>query len=142
MDRSAAAEVFANFLYRVGVTGGWESFFESLEKPAGEHRAEWEGINQMYASQSEEGRRAFRFAVREALVLAVFGLAVHLDGAAEYVYVGDRPAEFTVGLSIYESLQRAKEHAAAETVDVCPTRRGVEVHDLLLDLVEEEAPEL
>lgn len=137
MNRSLAAEEFARMLFQVGVEGGINALFDSLNTPVGVHKQTWEKIKRWHENQTDEVRALFRFAVKEAAVLAVFGIAVHLDGASGYHFIDDRPSEFTISLNVYENHDAAREGIPLETVAICPTKFGEDVHDIFLSVVGE-----
>jgi hypothetical protein len=137
MDREAAAEKFAAMLFREGVEEGLKAFFDGIENPLGHQGKKWERIRRLLHSQSEEGKRTFRLAIAEAMTLAVFGIAVHLDGASGGIEMGDRSGRFAAALNIYGSWKDSWKQPPEETVQICPTFEGEDVHDLFMDLADQ-----
>jgi hypothetical protein len=97
----------------------------------------WERLRQRYETENQAGRELFRFAVKEAMILSIFGVAAHFDGASGYDPIGDRVGEFAVALNVYRSLEDTTPQGLEETVQICPTRRGEDVHDIFMNLVDE-----
>src|SRR5260370_29584586 len=98
MDRGSAARAFAMMLFREGVETSVEAFFDALSDPRGHQREKRERMRRWYDNQTEEDQQTFRLVVGEAMVLAVFGIAVHLDGATGVIQVGDRACEVSAAL--------------------------------------------
>jgi hypothetical protein len=140
MTRDEAADELASMLFEVGIEGGITALFDSLHNPVGTHKQTWAAINQWYEGQNDEVKGFIQFLVREATVLAVFGVAVNFDGASAYRVVGEHPAEFSVALRVYRSLADVKSHVPNEIIEVCPNTSGPDVHDLLIDLVDNDNP--
>jgi len=136
MDRDAAAEMLVKMLYTAGVEEGLSAFFRSLNHPCGQQEGIWQQAREWHASQTEAEKEILRALVKEAMILAVFGVAVHFDGASGYDYVGERPAEFAVALQIYSNLDEAEEGNPQEIIAICPTNDGENVHDHFLDFVD------
>ncbi len=136
MDKDTAAEEFAKMLFRVGVEEGLETFFDSLGAPGGQNKKAWEDAKQWYENESEEGKRFVRFVAKEAIIRAVFGLAVNFDGATGYSYVGERPIEYVIAMRVYESVDVIGLNSPDETIEICPTTHGDDVHDIFLNLVD------
>ena len=125
-------------LFSVGIKDGYQVFFETLNTPRGQHKPMWEKIKRWYEAQTEEKQDFIRFVVWQATVIGVGGLAVHFDGAQGFDYVNERPGEFSVALNIYRNIHEATEGLPEETIPICPTSEGEDVHDLLFGLVDEE----
>jgi hypothetical protein len=132
LERNQAAEEFAKLLVEVGVQQGNDALFESLNRPLGPHKEAWAHAKEWYDSQPDGIQELVRFLTREAMVMALFGVAVHLDGGGGYRFVGDRVAEFTVGMNVYRNAEQASLGVWDEAVEICPTKRGEEVHDIFL----------
>lgn len=136
MERNEAAEQFAKMLYTVGIEEGRNAFYASLEHPVGQHREEWEKAKNWYANQIEEERGFVNFLIREAMTLAVHGIAVRLDGASGYEYHNNNPIDYCVALRVYQNDSDAESDVPAQVIDICPTTYGEDVHDILLELVD------
>src|SRR5687767_1375168 len=131
MNRNAAAEEFAKVLFRGGVEEGVKAFFDVMSEPMGHQRDKWERLRRWYESEDEEDRGILRVAIKDAMVLAVFGVAVHLDGASGgYIEVEEGIGELAVALNIYGSEKALDARTPKETIEICPTRRGEDVHDI------------
>lgn len=139
MDRTQAAEAFAKALFSVGVERSMDALSEGLSNPGGKNKAEWEQAKSLYDGQTDEGRAVLRFMLKEASVLSSFGIAVFLDGASGYYDVEEQPAEFTVAMNLYKSVEETR--TPREIVLVCPVKNGEDVHDIFMDLVEEAEAE-
>src|SRR5579871_4533868 len=137
MERNAAAEEFAKMLYQEGIEEALRAFYDLLDNPTGPQKRLWQQAKDWHASHTEERKALIRFLFKEAMVAAIFKVAVHFDGASGYEYVGERPAEFAVALQIYNNLDEAEEGNPQEIIAICPNPGGTDVHDLFLSFVDE-----
>jgi len=137
MDRNTAAEEFAKMLFQVGVKESLEGFYDSLDTPGGQNKKTWEDVRKWHENETDEVRRFVRFIVKEAIVLSVHGLAVNLDGASGYNYVGEHPIEYAVTMRTYQSIDAIENHSPRETIEICPTTHGEDVHDIFLYFVDQ-----
>jgi hypothetical protein len=136
MDRNAAAEELAKILANVGIEGGLDTFYKTLNSPLRRKDRMWETARIWCESQPDEVEKIVQFMLRQAVVVSVVGLAVHFDGAAGYEMIEDRPAELAVSFLLYDTIDDAMEGRIAESIQVCPKESGEEIHDILLDIVD------
>lgn len=144
MNRDIAADLLAKMLYEVGVEGGYKAFFDTLKNPSGPYKHTWEEFRRWYDTQPDETQKLVQFMAKEAMVLAVFGIAVDLDGGGSYHFIGDQPAELAVALRVFKNLESIKANThnlPQETVEICPTTTGEDIHDIFLYYVDQSYTE-
>ena len=136
MDRNKAAEEFAKMLFQVGVEEGSQAFFASLESPTGQDKRTWEEVKHWHGNKTDEEKQFIGFIVKEAIIQAIHGIAVNFDGAAGYDYIDERPIEFAVALRVYDSIDAVEIGDSNETIEICPTVHGADVHDIFINLAD------
>src|SRR5947207_1893323 len=134
MDREVAATEFARVLFKLGVERSLTVFSNCITRPTGKDREAWHRMQGWQESLDPKGRELFDFAVRKAMVLAVFAVATHLDGDSGYLPVDDRVGRLAVALNLYSTPEESFERSPEEVVQICPTLSGEDVHDIFMNL--------
>jgi len=141
MDKDKAAEEFSKMLFQQGFQGSLESVASSLqEPPVGSRLIEWEAAKKWCDRLDERDKSALSFLLTRVSVSAIFGIACFLDGASGYQSIegyDSQPADFIVSLRTYKDVTSYEMQVPAETIQVCPTEHGEDVHDIFLSLVDE-----
>lgn len=137
MDRQQAAKEFAKVLSQRGIEGSIKVVYRLIQRPIGPQKDEWTQLKAWYESLTDEQKRLFAFLVKQAMISAVFGLAVFFDGASEYHFVGEHPVDFAIAMQVYNNLDDAMEGKIEERIEVCPTHHGEDLHDILLNLIDD-----
>jgi len=137
MDRNAAAEHFAKMLLEVGVQGTLRDLYEMMDDPIGPDKAKWQEASKWHEDLSAEGKQHVRFLVENAIITALFRVAVNFDGAQGFREADAHQIDFAVNMRIYKSKETVANERPDETIEICPTMHGDEVHDIFLNLVDD-----
>lgn len=123
-------------VFRQGYVVGAAAVWETIEHPVGVDQSRWEEIARWFKQSPEESRGNIRFLVEEAIVYALHGVLASLDGVTEFHYVSDQPCEFTLAMRLYPDEDAAARAEVSTEIQISPTERGEDLHDLFLNLLD------
>lgn len=137
MDRGEATEEFVRMVCEGYSESVGDGMFKMPSRVSGMEDAEWKQVQEWFQERTPSEKEKIDLIIREAMFSMLNTLMAQLDGVAGYHYVHDKPADFSVILNLYRDHDDASDGKPQETVEICPTRRGEDLHDILFHLAKD-----
>lgn len=134
MDRDVAAEMFGKMLFEQGVVTSNRTMMKLLNQPPATHRAEWQAAKNWHKKASNDERALLYFLVEQATIISTFNVACKLDKGLDEKE--NRLVNYTVIVNTYPNREAAIQASPEESVQVCPTVSGEDIHDILMSYVD------
>ena len=135
MNKNTAAEMFGKMLFEQGVEQSSPLFMKLLNEPRGTHKAKWQAAKEWYEQESADKQALIRFLIQQAAILSTFHIAYKLDEGLDEKH--GQVVNYTVAVNTYKDRDAANEDLPDETVQICPTVTGEDIHDIVMSYVDQ-----
>lgn len=113
-----------------------DSIRESLDDPPNLASEKWKAAQLWYSGCRQSEREHIQVLMLDAVISALHGVLVFLDGATAHHYIGERPADFYLGINVYPDVDAAPAHPE-ESVQICPSDEGMDLHYIFLNQLDD-----
>lgn len=134
MNKNTAAEIFGKMLFEQGIEQSNSVLIELLDAPRGTYKEKWQAAKEWYEQESAEKQAIIRFLIQQATILSTFHIAYKLDEGLDEK--DGQVVNYTVAVNTYKDRNAANDDVPEETVRVCPTVIGEDIHDIVMSYVD------